>query len=176
MSGYLIMPLPKTAWKKGRIGPENLQDWFVAIKMAKDMLEIYKPSKVIVVSGLQVSGQNPEADNMVQALKELGVSNENIVIIKNGVETIGQINLARKYARSNGYKLVIISSWIHYPRVRWITKKMMGVKNLFAFGIPRPKEVLTDSILTFLFPIIDLLGLRKAFLDATTKRRLSGKL
>jgi hypothetical protein len=54
----------------------------------------------------------------------------------------------------------------------------MGFKpkaHLWAFGIPRPRDVLTDAILTVASPFIDLLGLRETFLEWLRNSRAQGK-
>jgi hypothetical protein len=131
-------------------------------------------SIVYIISNLQVEGYEHEADTYVSALWELGVPPNRYVVIREGLETIEQLHCANELAWGN--KLVVVSTMLHYPRVRWICW-WDGIKaeHHVAWGIPRPAEALRDIAQWILFPLIDVLGLRDPFKTWTRGRRKAGK-
>lgn len=172
---HLILPLTKSSWRSGRIGPVEMQDWYIALKKAKELLVVCScNSKILVLSDFQAAGCEHEVDCSLWALHQLGVSDEDILVVREARETIEQLAIAQHIARERGAKLVIISTGLHYPRVRWLARGVGG-EHYFVVGIPRPRELLTDFVLMFLFPVLDCVGARDWFLSKVKKRRLSGK-
>ncbi len=173
MKEYLILPLTKSPHQTGRIGPREKQDWHRGLVKAKDLQE-KTGGKILVISNVHIAGERHEADLYDMALRELDVSDENIMIVRKAQETIEQIEIAQRISDDLEKDLIIISTFLHYLRVRWLC---LGQKfdHCIAFGIPRPKEAVTDIILIFIFPFLDLVGLRNWFLEKITKRRVSGK-
>jgi hypothetical protein len=156
------------------VGPREWQDWYRGLVKSAKLLERYG-GKILVLSNVQVHGERHEADLYEEALKEIlgPLFENNVIVIKEAQETIEQLEKAKRYSEESDMDLVVVSTFLHYLRVRWLS---MGdhLKHHFAFGIPRPKEALTDIILTFLFPVIDGMGWREKFLDKVVKRRESG--
>lgn len=173
-SPRLIVPLTKSP-HSGRIGKKEWQDWYRGLALAKKIL---RPGvdKILVVSDVKIKGEKHEADIYVSALQELNVDTADIVVIKSAQETIGQIDVAKEIGQKENLSLVFISTWTHYLRVRWITFfDKIRAKHFTTFGIPRPREAFTDLISTFLFPLIDILGLRKKFKERVSLRRKQGR-
>lgn len=178
MKKTLIVPLSKSPHPQGRIGPIMLQDWFQGLRRAVLIARLLPKTEILVLSNLKVSGQPHEADVYTEALTKLGAIN--IRVIRECYETIEQINRSFELAVEEKKDLMFISTFLHYLRVQWLIwrhpKNMrVSVKHCAVFGIPRPREALTDIILAFLFPFIDLFGVRRWFLKVVNQRRLSGK-
>jgi hypothetical protein len=172
---YIIWPVAKNP-ATGRIGPKKFQDWYrgcvKAVKIEKKLLANGDSVKIAVVSAVHIKDKPAEADFIFSALEELGA--KNIHIDLKSYETIGELEAVQEIAIKENAELIIISTFGHYLRVRWLARKI-SAKHFVAFGIPRPKELITDIILTFLFPIIDLLGKRDWFRKKVESRRENGK-
>lgn len=171
----IIVPLTKSAWMKGRIGKMEKQDWFLGLKKALILRDTITDSEVIIVSNVKIPYQPSEIEMYRMAAKKLGA--EKIRMVSECFDTISQIDWSFQTAKKENGRLIFISTWTHWLRVQWILLRLKQrvVKHLICWGRPRPRELLTDLILTFLFPMIDMLGMRKKFLDTVKKRRLAGK-
>lgn len=162
MDNYLIVPITKSPHSKGRIGPVKMQDWYRGLAKAVLLQRKFVGSKILILSNVHIRGEEHEADIYTRALYDFGVKEENLLVIKDCYETIGQIDVIKQVAKEANYKLIFVSTWLHFGRVWWLTRGMK-IKHYIAFGIPRPRESLTDIILTFMFPIIDILGKKEWF-------------
>ena len=171
---HLILPLTKSSWMDGRIGPIEKQDFFVSIKRAKTLHARHPDSKILVLSNVQVGGCEHEVDCSLRALCMLDVPGGDILVLRKGCETIEQLEIARDIAKKEGAKLVVVSTWLHYLRVRWLARGM-GAEHHITYGRPRLREALTDIALIPGMIFIDLLGRREWFKKKVEKRRLSGK-
>ncbi|MGC9602345.1 MAG: ElyC/SanA/YdcF family protein [Minisyncoccia bacterium] len=173
----LIIPLTKSPHFTGRYGPVEWQDWYRGLVKAKTLLELYKaqgvPAKILVLSAVQVTSEKSEVEIYTWALKKLGVDDGDIMVINKTQETIEQTEMVAMFIKK-GIQVVIISTWLHYLRVRWLCRGLKA-KHYIVWGIPRPREAITDIMLTVLFPPIDLCGGREWFLKKTRERRLAGK-
>jgi hypothetical protein len=109
----------------------------------------------------------------LSTLRRLGVNDKDIIVIEKTHETVEQIEIVTEYAKENNAKLIIISTFLHYLRVRWLCRGFV-VEHHGAFGIPRPREAVTDIILTLIFPVIDLIGKKKWFSEKVGMRRVKG--
>ncbi len=177
MSGYLLLPLTKSAWPRGRIGPEWVQDWYRALVKAVSLQQRYRPSIILVASAFHPRSEIPEVDTYSRALRQFGLTPEqDFYVVRQGHETTGQIKFASEEADRRGQKLVIITTWLHYPRVLCLLRGRKDVILYGAFGVPRPYEAVTDVALWFLFPIICAIGFRDRFLALVARRRMAGKL
>lgn len=170
-----IVPLTKNPNRVGRIGPEEKQDWFKGLVKAKNLFQKFPNSKIIIISNVFFLDGNNEADIYKNTLKRLGVKEEDIIVIRENFETLGQVETAKKITLEKKEELIVVSTWLHYLRVRYLFLKEKKVKHHVVFGIPRPREVFTDIVLTFLLPLIDLMGLRKSLKKRIEKRRRNGK-
>lgn len=166
----LIVPITKSPHIKGRIGPVELQDWYQGINKAVLLFSRLPNSKILVISNVHISGEEHEADIYQRVLNEKSVEDKDLIIRKECFETIAQIDAIKKIAEEQNYKLVFVSTFLHFPRVWWLARGM-NVAHYIAFGIPRPREALTDIVLTFLFPIIDIFGGRIWFQEKVIARR-----
>ncbi|MGD0328127.1 MAG: ElyC/SanA/YdcF family protein [Minisyncoccia bacterium] len=176
MREKIIVPLIKNPSSKGRFGPTEKQDWYTGLVKAESLSRKDWPAAtILLVSAFQANGEKTEMEFYRLAL-EININKENIVEVKKGQETIEQLQVANEYAKKKNAELIIISSILHYPRVWWICRRDgIKAKHHCTGGIPRPREVLTDITLIFLFPLIDLLGGRKWFQKKVQMRRASGK-
>jgi vancomycin permeability regulator SanA len=162
---------------EGRVGPRTLQDSY---KLCKKAAELYKQepgSKVVIITGFKTKQEGFEAAWYVDVLTTLGVSMDDMVLKLHGVETIEQLEIAKVFSDEAYPDFFVISTALHYPRVRYLCARM-GLQARFkiVYGLPRPKEAITDALLIFLFPVIDLLGFRKKFQNAVIARRAKGKV
>ncbi|RJQ34503.1 hypothetical protein C4568_02490 [Candidatus Parcubacteria bacterium] len=174
MARHLICPVLKSPWPEGRIGPEKYQDFYRVAVQAIEWQKLFgKDADLLVVSTFR-RGDFDEADYYAALLDRLG--GERIRVIREGVETVGQIGTALCTARLEQARLHLGSTVPHLPRVRWLTRKNVNVHHFAVAGIPRPAEFFTDIILAIAFPVLDALGRREWFLAKTTERRSVGKL
>lgn len=171
---HFIVPLTKSPHPTGRIGPTRYQDWFRSLILAKTVLNRLKSAQILIISNVHVAQEQSEAELYSDALTSLGVVDKNIRIMKEAQETIGQIDIAHRLAKNENAKLIIISTLFHYPRVRWLSRNIEA-RHLIAVGIPRPREAVTDLVLSLLFPLLELTGKKKWFMEAVTARRIKGK-
>lgn len=169
----LILPLTKGP--QDRVGPRTRQDWYCGLIKAHELLQADPSAKILVISNVHVAGRPHEATVYAEALQEFGVSNGDVVVIRQAQETIEQLHLAAGIAQKLKKELVIISTWLHYPRVRWICWwDGIAATHHAAFGIPRPGEAIRDVALWVIFPLVDLFGKRELFLKKVEERRLKG--
>ena len=166
-----VVVIPKSPWSQGRIGPRELQDWYRGCILAAKIVNSAPNYHVVVASGFK-NGEYIETEFYHKILCEM-VSKEKIYTISYGVETISQLDAF--FSQRYDGKIIVISTFLHFPRVWWLCRGK-GVKHKVVFGIPRPKEMIADIILTFVFPIIDILGMRQWFLKKVSARRESGKI
>jgi hypothetical protein len=173
----LIVPLVKSPRpRKGRIGPDDKQDWYACCELAARLSRSLPDSSIAVISSYQAHGEKPDAEVYEQTLVSLGVSCERLYLIQKGSETTGQIEQAEKLAKEKDAEILFVSTLLHSPRVWWLTRKKAVYRRIAPNGRPRPWEALTDIVLIFLFPVLDFIGMRQWFLDKTELRRASGLL
>lgn len=168
--------LPKSPFPEGRIGPERMQDWFgqcvLAIKLAEALDE---ETEIITSSEFQTDEGVSDETQYEKIIKYR--FNENLGILSQGRESVGHITAMSEYAKKQQAKFILVVTWVHYPRMLWVAfREHVDVDLRIAFGIPRPKEMVTDVILTFLYPVLDLMGLKQKFLERVGARRVTGKL
>ena len=183
MGGVIVVPIIKSPHSSGRIGQRKMQDWFRGVKKSVSISQKTN-GEILVISNAQYLNQKHEVDLYREALYELGMVNPRVV--REGYETIEQINLSFQLAAKERKDLVFVSTFSHFPRVWWLVAsckrhyKKIGTpikaRNYVAFGISRTREMITDIVLAVLFPLIDILGGRKLFLRMVNRRRLKGKL
>jgi hypothetical protein len=172
--GYLILPLTKGP--HGRIRPTERQDWWKGCQKVLQLQQKLQPSKIYVISNVKVAGEEAEADTYVNALKKLGARDDVIVVIREAQETTKQLAIASQVAKKENLELVVVSTALHHPRVRWICWwDEIEARHYVAWGLPRPGEAIRDVALWVIFPCIDVFGKRKEFLEYVEKRRISGK-
>jgi hypothetical protein len=174
VNGYLVLPVTKGPHPTGRVGPVERQDWFRGLVKATRLLRTLSPSKILVLSDVHVANEEHEADIYLAALRRLGVDESRLMVVRDARETSGQVEAAKAIARREDMELVVVTTALHYLRVRWLFRGFEATHHV-VFGIPRPREAVTDLVLTFLFPLLDLAGGRAKFVEKVTERRLGGK-
>lgn len=169
----MIFILTKSAVpEKGRFGPTYLQDWFKCCVKAHSLMA--PNDKIFITSAFRPGGEW-EAEVYKKTLLGLGVPETQLEIRHQGLETTEQLEAIYAMAKKEEAEIVLISTFLHFPRVWWLTRGK-EIKHSVLFGIPRPIEACTDIILAILYPLIDLLGFQKKFLAYTKTRRKKGKL
>ncbi len=183
----IIIPVTKGPHPKGRFGPKEKQDWYRSLAKAVTIARKRK-SGILIISAMKIIGEEGEADTYRAALLEMGLeetadfsvmlgdcSDGKFIIIRECCETIGQMEEIALLARNFGFMPVFVSTLLHYLRVRWLAWGIRSEHYCSFKGRPRPREAITDLILTMAFPILDLLGLREWFQGCITKHRAGGK-
>ena len=174
MTKKIICPITKSPSKNntGRIGPINKQDWYQGIEVAIEIHKKTPNSQIAIITNFKPNTDEHEADIYLEILNRRGINN--IIIIREGLETIGQIEAAKKLAKKSEADLVLVSTSLHFLRVKYYAGS--GVLHKISWGIPRPLEVPRDIILIFLAPLIDVFGIRGIYKDILIKRRGKGLL
>ena len=172
---YLIFPLTKNP-AFGRFGPVKMQDWYRtcvrAVSLERQLITDGNEAEIIVLADVHYKGYRHETEYYTEALMALGA--KNVRTIKQCYETIGQIEFVIQLATKEQSKLIVISTFAHYLRAARLLKGR-AVYHHIAFGLPRISELATDAILTFLFPVLDLMGGREWFKNKVIARRKTGK-
>lgn len=176
----LVFPLPKTPQKclgKGilnkRFGPERWQDWFqVFLKATKVAREL--SAQILITSSFEVSG-TAEADIFITLLQNLNFQHTQILEKRTATETIGHLETALTVAEELNAQLIVVSSNFHYFRALWLCRNK-NVKHIWVWGLPLPRELLTDLILSVVFPPIHILGMEKRFRQLIENRRKKGQI
>ncbi len=167
--------LAKSPHMNGRIGPKDMQDWRRILERAVALAREVPDAKFLVVTAFQATGEESEACTYIRELAELA-PDVPVVWIDKGYETVEQIEAIRRHALDRPNEaFVIISTFLQYPRVRWLAWGMR-VRHSWTLGIPRLSEVPRDVLLIFAMPIIDLCGQRARYLRWLKARRRQGIL
>lgn len=159
-------PLPR----KGRFGRESWQDWYRGCRVAV-ALALEHDASILVASAFKTKDGTREAEFYREVLERMGVAK--VVVVEEGLETIGQLDAAFKAAA--GRDLVVVSSAFHFPRVWWLCRGK-SVRHHVVWGIPRPSEAIVDILLAILFPLIDFFGWRDKLQKRSEDRRVAGKI
>jgi len=177
----IYLPLSKSSWIEGRIGPEKYQDYFLIVKKSINLLK-NKSDQILLLSDFKSKqAKNSELENMINICKSFNVNESNIIVKKYGYDTLSQIEFSLDLCKETKNDILIISSLLHYPRVRWITYRInkkynVCVEHKIALGIPRVNDLVFDIILMFTYPVIDMFGYSKRFTDHMKIRRDKGYL
>ncbi len=165
-----------------RFGPEHWWDWKRQCRLAVELYRKYPDAVVLLPSAVHITGHKSEIELYREEFKRDGLleSTKNpdgrnaLVLEPVEQETVGQIKRGYQFADTLGMRLVVVSTWCHYLRVRYLCRGM-GVTHKIAWGIPNPVEAVTDCILAVVFPLLDLFGAGKRFQKWAIKHRESGK-
>jgi hypothetical protein len=169
-----VFPVPKSPFPtKGRFGEVGHQDWYRGLKKAVDLAEKTK-GRVLVITGFKADGYMSEADCYQRVLKILGKAVRDLVVIEKGQETAEELEIAIELAKEKNARLIVISTFMHYPRVRWICRGQK-IEHWMVFGLPRIREFFTDLLMWFAYPIIETAGKKEVFIEWVNKRRKGGK-
>ncbi len=163
---------------RGRIGKKQHQDWYRAVEIGVGIVRNDPKSRLLLVTGFSTPDEGTEMDCYLSTLKEFGIEAGDIIRIREATETVGQLAGAKSYANQNHNELTIVCTFLHAARVKYLCWRsgLKGDIKVAVLGWPRPQEALTDLILTFVFPLLDLIGQREWFLRKVGARRSSGKL
>jgi vancomycin permeability regulator SanA len=178
----ICLPLSKSSWLEGRIGPEVYQDCYRIVKISIDLLNKNKIDKILLLSDFKSKqSTKSELEYITEICQKHNVNHNNLHIEKYGYDTLSQIKFTLSLCKENKNDLLIVSSLLHYPRVRWIAyrvnkKYKVNTKHKVALGIPRVRDAICDILLIFIYPIIDLLGYSLWFTKHMKIRRDKGYL
>lgn len=178
----LCLPLSKSSWIEGRIGPEKYQDCYRIVKISINLLNKNKVDKILLLSDFKSKYSNKsELEYITEICEKHNVNNDKLVIEKYGYDTLSQIKFTLNMCYENKKDLLIVSSLLHYPRVRWVEyrlnkKYQINTKHKVALGIPRFRDTVFDIILIFTYPVIDLFGYSENFTKHMKVRRDKGYL
>ncbi|MEI6553928.1 MAG: hypothetical protein WCO09_05165, partial [bacterium] len=140
--------MTKSPWPKGRIGPVEKQDWFKTCVATSQMHQQITGSEVVITSSTKIVGADWEEGYYIKAMKSLGCP---ITTLGKGKESIAQLRLFQALAKEEKARLILIVTWSHYLRILWLCRrKRIRAKIVVAGGFPRPWELFTDIIMTFL--------------------------
>lgn len=169
---YLIVPIVKSPnMDSGRFGPIHLQDWYIGLKTAIEIHKKYSFSKIAIITDFKTDGLH-EADIYKEILDSHKITD--YFISREGFETVGQVEAAKRIADEIKHELILVSTFLHFPRVKYYAGK--GVLNFSAWGIPRPKEILRDISMIVLAPFLRLTRLENRFVEMIKSRRSKGLL
>ena len=178
----ICLPLSKSSWPEGRFGAEKYQDYFTIVKKSIDLLKEKKIDKILLLSNFKSKqGKKSELENMVNICILNHINENELIIEKNGYDTLSQLKFTFNLCKDRNQELIIISSLTHFPRVVWICWRLnkkynIKYKNIISLGIPRIHDVIYDLVLMFIYPILDLWGFSENFSRTIKRRRNSGIL
>lgn len=168
---YLILPLAKNP-PIGRFGPRKLQDCYrtcvKAVELKRRLVSEGHRVQIVIVSTMHIPGRMSEPEYYTSTLLELGETSPRLAL--QSYETIGELAGVLNLAENEQSNLIVVCTFGHYLRVLWLLRGE-SVELHTAFGLPRWRELLTDTLLAFVFPIIDLLGGRKWFQNKVVTER-----
>ena len=157
-----------------RPGPEDRYDWRVQCRLAAALQRSEPDVMVYVPSAFHQEGASSEIEFYGERLRAEGIPEVALRLEQRGLETVEQCELATALAVAHGARLVVISCYAHFPRVRYLMNGYT-VEHVVAWGTPSAWLQLTHVVLQWGFPVIDKLGLRQAWKDRVARRRKEGK-
>jgi hypothetical protein len=145
-----------------RFGLEQWQDWYQCMRHTACKAREHVDPRIILASGVKY-GKGNEADFYAEYLtKHFNVPLGSITIIRSGLDSISQINLAWQHAGSIGRELVIVAGFPHSLRVKRICIEN-GIDQDFSietvFGLPRTLDACVDLGLALCWPTLSRLGI-----------------
>lgn len=175
------LPLSKSSWIEGRIGQEKYQDYYRIVKIAIDFLNDNKVDKIILLTDFKSNKAiKSELQNIIDICNKYRFDKEKLYVKEYGYDTLSQVKYTLDLCIKDKQDLLIVSSFTHYPRVRWIAWRMnknkINIKHKIGWGIPRLSDVVFDIVLIFIYPIVDLLGYSDSFTKHMKIRRDKGYL
>ena len=176
MSTHILIPIPKNPYS--RIGPAAWQDYYRQIKRTVELaghLRVEGHDVVIaVISGFQPDGQPSEREIYANTIHQLAPA-LTVRVYNETNDTVGQIERGFSLARQMAARPTFIATWLHYPRVRYLSKGRPA-KFLCAFGLPHPAFLFIDLFCLIAQPIGDLLGVSDFFRKTIIHQRDRGRI
>lgn len=173
---YLIVPIPKNPYS--RIGPVEWQDWFRqtqrTVRIARELEEKGGEAVIAILSDFQPKGKPSEIEIYTRAFHSLA-PNLKVLSYRETNDTLGQVERSFELQKELGAKLVFVSAWMQYPRVRYLAHGRQAL-HFGAFGIPQPAFALIDPICIVLQPVVQALGLGAFFQKLIVRRREKGRV
>ena len=169
-----ILFLPTQGPHLDRAGPSEQFDWRSQCRLAASLQRALPDSIIYVPSAFQQSGAKSEIDYYGEQLRDEGVPTDSQRLERCGLDTVEQCDLALALAKVENARLLVISCYVHFKRVRYLMKGHT-VQHVIAYGTPSRWLQFTHLVLGVLFPVIDFLGLRSRWKQWVNRRRLQGK-
>ncbi len=168
--------MPKTPYS--RIGPTAWQDYYRqserTVEIARQLVASGNEVTIAIISAFQPPGKPSEIDIYRQALSGVGPE-LTIRAYRDATDTVGQIERSFGLAAEMGASPVFISTWMHYPRVRYLTRGRRA-RHYGAFGIPQPAFLFLDPFFLIFQPVGDFLGITGWFRRAIIRERERGRI
>lgn len=176
MQKYLLIPLSKNPYS--RLGPLALQDWYRqakrTVELARRLRKENHEVTILLISSFQAKGKASELEIYSETFRVLAPELK-VLSYRETTETIEQVEKSFKLAKEIGAQPVFISTWMHYPRVRYLARFGKAL-HYGVFGIPQPAFALIDPLWMILQPLVDLLRLRSFFQKFIMHQREKGKI
>jgi len=168
---YIIDVLPKDPERRRRGSPkcaDCYRQCETAVDLEQFLIQCGHTAEILVLSNWRDKTGRYETEAYAEILEKMKA--RNIRIVRDGYETITQLRTAVALAKEEKKRLIVIATWTHYVRARWIligsSAELKGV-----FGIPYAQYALMDFLITLAYWPIKLLGLEPAFLRFAEGRR-----
>ncbi len=138
MQGTIILALC-SPYSSGRVGPESLQDWYRGAVLANSFAVCTPNSELLILSNVTRDGVS-EASKYLAAYNQIDLKTP-LRVIREGTRTVDQIDYLFKYAKKEWKDVIIVSTFLHYPRVQWFIwrnplSRIVLYKHYAAWGIP----------------------------------------
>ena len=173
---YLLVPLPKNPYS--RIGPLHWQDYYRQLQrtvaITRNLQKDGKRVFIAILSNFHPQGQLSEIEIYTKILAGLAPELE-VRSYQETNDTAGQVERSFELAEELNAHLIFISTWMHYPRVRYLAQRR-SADHYGAFGIPQPAFAFIDPFCLFFQPIGDLLGVSNYFRNFVIHQREKGKI
>ncbi len=157
-----------------RKGPPEAFDWRVQCRVAAALQRGLAESIVYVPSGFRQAGSPSELEYYGDELRAAGATEAALRLEPDGLDTTEQCDLAVALARRENAALLVVSCRVHFRRVRYLLKDH-AVEHVIVDGIPSRWLQFTHIVLAMAFPVLDALGLRRAWMKFVARRRQKGK-
>jgi hypothetical protein len=174
LSMRTIIFLPTQGPHLWRSGPADQSDWRAQCRLAAVLQRGIPHSVVYVPSAFQQAGSPSELELYKEQLRAEQVPPEGMLLDPQGLDTVGQCELALAFAGKEQARLIALSCYVHFRRVRYLLKGH-PVEHVVACGEPNRGLRLTHLVLGVVFPVLDRIGLRNWWKIRVSRRRLQGR-
>jgi hypothetical protein len=157
-----------------RTGPEALFDWRAQCRLAAKLQAERPEACIYVPSAFQQEGARSELEFYGEQLRAEGVPEEGMQLDARGLDTVEQCELALAAAASASARLIAVTGSTQARRVRYLTRGH-EVEHFTVRGTTNRGLWFTHSVLGFVFPVLDHLGLREQWKAFVARRRLQGR-
>ncbi len=169
-----ILFLPTQGPHLTRRGQEEQFDWRAQCRLAAENQRATPDSVVFVPTAFQQEGARSELEFFGDQLRAEGVTEDALLLSKQGFETVEQCELALALAENERARLIAITCHVQFKRVGYLLRGR-DVEHVVAYGTPNRWLQFTNRVLGIVFPVLDWLGLREWWKRRVAMRRSQGK-